>query len=296
MLTRVTVDIIIPFWGHPALLVESVRSVIAQTSSDWRLTVLDDSSGHDVEAILAEFRSDKVRVMRTEHNLGVTGAFARCVEVAESDYVCIPGFDDLLCANFVEMVSAFVVEKPDVDVLQVGVRVVNVKGEEFSPLVDRVKRALRPRSEAGELVGEALAMSLLRGDWLYWPSLVFKTTTLKSVRFRAEYSIIQDLALLIDMAVSGAALGFTKEIGFSYRRHSSSLSQTSLLNGRRFDEELAYYRLAVQIMQKRGWYGAARTARRRLISRVHAAVALPRVLVRGTSHGRASTINLIFGA
>ena len=37
-----SLDIVIPYWGEFALLKEAVDSVLAQTSDDWHLIILDD--------------------------------------------------------------------------------------------------------------------------------------------------------------------------------------------------------------------------------------------------------------
>lgn len=36
-------DVLVPFWGDPALLRLTVESVLAQTDGDWLLTVVDDA-------------------------------------------------------------------------------------------------------------------------------------------------------------------------------------------------------------------------------------------------------------
>jgi len=37
-----TIDIMLPYYGDVALMQNAVRSVIAQSDPDWRLTVVDD--------------------------------------------------------------------------------------------------------------------------------------------------------------------------------------------------------------------------------------------------------------
>ena len=36
-------DIFVPFWGDPAMLRETVESVLAQSNDQWLLTVVDDA-------------------------------------------------------------------------------------------------------------------------------------------------------------------------------------------------------------------------------------------------------------
>ena len=38
------IDIMLPFWGEPRYLYETVEAVRGQTSDDWRLTVVDTAT------------------------------------------------------------------------------------------------------------------------------------------------------------------------------------------------------------------------------------------------------------
>ena len=70
----------------------------------------------------------------------------------------------------------------------------------------------------------------------------------------------------------------TPTVCFSYRRHTESASSASLLHGRRLPDERRYYAEAAAQMQAHGWRRAARTARLRWTSRLHALTLLPEAL------------------
>ena len=181
--------------------------------------------------------------------------------------------------------------------IQPGVVVIDERGIERRPLVDRVKKGLlaaKPEGGVAVLRGEDMATSLIRGDWLYWPSLTFRTETLKRIDFRDGLPIIQDLALLMDIAFDGGSLVYAPEIAFSYRRHQASASQKTLLDGRRFADERMYYRQAAELARTRNWASTRRTARVRLMSRLHAITELSRVLRHGNGAGVRSTLAHIF--
>lgn len=125
------------------------------------------------------------------------------------------------------------------------------------------------------LSGEDLATSLLRGNWLYWPSLVFRTTRVKRHAFRTDLPIILDLALVLDMVADGSELVLDPTVTFAYRRHGTSLSGTSLNDGSRFEQDRRYFGDAAAQMQARGWPRATRAARSRWTSRLHALTLLP---------------------
>lgn len=276
-------DIMVPFWGDPDYLRQTVRSVLGQSNPNWRLTVVDDAAPDEsVGHYLATLNDDRITYLRNPVNRGITAAFRQCVALAESDIVAIPGCDDVLLPNYVDVILGAHERLPDVDIIQPGVKVIDRDGRESRPLADTVKqRIVMPRSRGPRVLsGEQLATSLLRGDWLYWPSLAFRRERLVSTPFREGLPIILDLALLIDMVCGGAKLLIDPAVCFAYRRHDESLSSVKLLDGSRFAGERKYFELAAQQVEALGWHRAARAARGHLTSRAHALVLVPTALTR----------------
>ncbi|MGL4255549.1 MAG: glycosyltransferase family 2 protein [Microbacterium sp.] len=293
-----TLDIVIPFWGEPSLLYDTVRSVQEQDDPDWRLVVIDDCyPDAAVPAFFAELDDPRIMYVRNEVNLGITENYREAIRRTDGEFVTILGCDDLLLPHYVSVVRRTIAAVPGADVIQPGVRVIDGEGRIVRPLVDRVKQGvLAPRGGAGiaVLTGERMATSLIRGDWLYWPSLTFRTETMRRIDFRDGLPIIQDLALLMDIAFDGGTLAYNPTIAFSYRRHAGSASQKTLLDGRRFRDERSYYALARRLAEQRRWRRTALTARVRLMSRLHAVAELPGVLRHGTATGLQSTLAHLF--
>jgi glycosyltransferase involved in cell wall biosynthesis len=274
------IEIFVPFWGDPELLFATIASVQAQTDQDWNLVVVDDCyPDPSVAEHFAAEADPRIRYLRNETNLGITDNYARCRDLASAELMMFLGCDDLLHPGFLATVRADHAAYPEAAIIQVGVRVIDEEDTLIDPLADKVKRAIMPRVHAPtELGGEALAVSLLRGDWLYWPSLVFRTERVQAYPFREGLPIIQDLALVVDMVAAGETMVLDPTVCFSYRRHTGSASSTSLLHGRRLPDERRYYAEAADQMRAHGWRRAARTARLRWTSRLHALTLLPQAL------------------
>jgi glycosyltransferase involved in cell wall biosynthesis len=286
------VDIFIPFWGDPELLYASVRSVLAQEDDDWRLTVVDDCyPDASVGPAIAALGDDRVTYVRNETNLGITDNYRRCLDLADQDWIVFLGCDDLLLPGYVGAVRSAIDGRADIDIVQPGVRVVDEVGRVVKPLADVVKqRVFRPHmDEPTVLAGESLAVSLLRGNWLYWPSLAFRVEALRRHSFLDGFPLVQDLALVVDMTIAGSKLLVLPDVVFAYRRHDASASSGTLVNGGRFERERAYFEIAARSCEQRGWPRAARAARRHLASRMYAATLLPRA-VSGRSWRSFSTL------
>lgn len=271
-------DILVPFWGDPALLRTTVESVLAQDNSDWRLTVVDDAyPDPSVQAWFSTIDDARIRYLRHPTNQGIVATFRDCVALATQEIMVTVGCDDVLLPSYVDVVLEAHRRFPGAAMIQPGVRVIDGEGHVVRTLVDGVKqRILRPHvSEATLLSGEPLATSLLHGDWLYWPSMAFRVDRIRTVGFRDDLPIILDLALILDLVYRGESLLLAPTVCFHYRRHAASASSTRLVDGSRFADERTYFAIAARLAHGLGWRTAERAARVRLTSRAHAVTLLP---------------------
>lgn len=145
------------------------------------------------------------------------------------------------------------------------------------------------------LSGERLVASLLRGNWLYWPSLAFRRATMAGHRFHTRSAILLDLSIILDMLLDGARLLVVPEHAFAYRRHRASASSVALLEGPRFADERELYALTAARLQSLGWRQALRAARWHPTSRLHAATLLPRALLARDSAGTSMLLRHTLG-
>ncbi|MGH3760819.1 glycosyltransferase family 2 protein [Actinophytocola sp.] len=277
-----TVDILVPFYGDAALLREAVASVLAQHDDRWRLTVVDDHADDpgELAAWFATIGDERVRYLPNPANLGLTGNFNRCLELVEHDLAVLMGCDDRLLPNYVGTVLDVHADHPDAGIIQPGVRVIDRDGRPVRTLVDQAKRHVYAPRVSGRrtMAGEQLAISLLRGDWLYFPSLAWRAATITSVRFRPDLRVIQDLALLMELVQRGERLVVDETLCFEYRRHAASESSATAFDGSRFTEAGTFFADTAARLREHGWPRAARVARRHLSSRIFALTMLPKVL------------------
>ena len=94
---RPRVSIVMPV-RHAEHLEEAVRSVIQQSYDVWQLILVDDaSSPHTADtcrALAAE--NNRIKLIRSESQLGISGATNRGIQEATGDYVAFMDHDDLL--------------------------------------------------------------------------------------------------------------------------------------------------------------------------------------------------------
>lgn len=263
----------IPFYGDVAQFRQAVTSVLNQDDPEFTLTVVDDCYPSSQPREWLESLDDpRVRYLRNEDNLGVNGNFRRCVELVKQPYFVVMGCDDVMLPDYLSTVRALATQHPDAAVIAPGVEVIDDADRPVRPLGDRMKSVLAP-SRASVLSGERLATSLYHGNWTYFPSLLWRTEVVRAVGFRTGLEVVLDLALLVDLAATGASLVYDPTAVFRYRRHRASVSSVQAVDGRRFAEENRFFADEARRCADLGWPKAARAARLHATSRLHHAQA-----------------------
>lgn len=261
------IDILLPYWGDFALLKKTIESIIVQTSNDWTLTIIDDCyPSLDAQNYCRTINDDRIIYFRNPKNIGITNNFNLCIEKASAEYCMIPGCDDILLPNYVETALKNIGNN---DFYQPMVEIIDANDKIYLPLVDRIKRFLQPK-KSGTYKGEPLAISLCHGNWLYFPSITWKTSTLKKYKFDTKYKIAEDIALELDIIKGGGTLFIDKNITFQYRRFSESLSSKEKRKGGvRFNEEQDVYKTYSKKFRMIKWKKANLAAKIRISSRIH---------------------------
>jgi glycosyltransferase involved in cell wall biosynthesis len=278
------IDIMVPYYGDPEMLRDAVRSVLVQTSSDWRLVVVDDAyPDATVREWIADLSDPRVRYVRNPTNLGVNRNFQRCLDLVESPHVTFLGGDDLLLPRYVEVVTA-AAARSGAAMVHPKVGIIDGRGQPTRTLVDETKRLLTPSTD-GELMvaGERLVIGLVRGPWTYFPAVCWRAADIVPIGFHPGLDLTLDLRLMVEVALAGGSMLLVDDECFSYRRHPASASSPGR-ESRRFLEEKRFFTETASACREAGWTRAARASRGHLMSRMHAgSLALQSVFERNPS-------------
>jgi len=265
-MSKAKIDVLLPYWGEFELLKKAVESVLAQTETDWRLQIFDDCyPSLEASEYCAKLHDNRIVYYRHKKNIGVTKNFNFALQKATANYCVLLGCDDKMLPSYIETALANI---GDADFYQPSIEVIDEHDNVYLPLGDRIKKLLQP-TRSGQLGGEKLATSLSNGNWLYFPSILWKTTTIKKYSFDPSYTITQDVMLELNVIKDGGILFFDKNITFQYRRFAKSLSSTGISSGTRFREETKVYTYFADKFKAIGWKKAARASTIHITSRLH---------------------------
>lgn len=283
-----TVDIMLPYYGDVDQMKLAARSVMNQENEDWRLIVIDDGyPDPEPERWFSTVTDPRVTYLKNDQNLGANGNYRKALTMVEAPYVVIMGADDIMLPNYLDVVVGGFEAFPNANVVQPGVQVIDERGIACLPLVDAVKKVYAPKTrERMELRGEAMATSLVRADWAYFPSLAWRAETIVRIGFTEGLDVVQDLALLLDIAAEHGSMVIDPTLSFLYRRHSASDSSVRALDGRRFDEERRFFEGQALRFRTLGWDKAARAASFHTTSRLNAAT----LILKSVSKGKVDSL------
>jgi GT2 family glycosyltransferase len=192
------------------------------------------------------------------------------------------GADDVLEPDFIEVVTNAILRYPEASILHPGVKIVDEKNNEISTRSDSIKFKIRNSLKSNQtLTGEDLATSLMKGNWMYFPAITWRTRIIQEIGFRSGFNVCQDLGLAIDVIMQGGKIVLIDDEIFRYRRHVSSDSSIKAINGERFIDERNFFKVMNTDLKSLGWNKAALAAKLHLTSRLHAASLIPACIRRG---------------
>jgi glycosyltransferase involved in cell wall biosynthesis len=280
-----SIDIALPFYGDVDFMKQTVESVLNQSDPDWRLLVVDD--GYPDESLpgwFASLNDPRISYLRNESNLGANGNFQKCLGLLSAEFCLVMGADDLLEPNFVEVVHETITKHPNASMIHPGVKVIDEMNSEITTRSDQIKANIRGSYENTQVLeGEPLATSLMKGNWMYFPSITWRTKTIQEIGFRPGFSVCQDLGLAMDLIMKGGVMVLITNQVFRYRRHVGSDSSLKAINGERFIDEKNFFNAMASDLSSLGWNKASRAAKLHSTSRLHAASLIPASIVRGKS-------------
>lgn len=106
------VSIIMPSYNTAEYVADSIRSVIAQTYSDWELIIVDDCSKDDSVNVINSFSDPRIRLLVNETNSGAALSRNRALREAKGKWIAFLDSDDLWAPEKLEKQIRFMEQKP----------------------------------------------------------------------------------------------------------------------------------------------------------------------------------------
>jgi O-antigen biosynthesis protein len=151
---RPRVSVIVPTYNRADVLPRAMRSVLAQTWTDFELLVVDDGSTDTTRTVVTGLEDVRVRYLQQPSNGGVAAARNRGLREARGDFIAFLDSDDeWLPDKLAAQLAVFETAPPDVGLVYTGVECV---------LQDGRRRVDLPEAR-GDVYREMLGRNVIHG-------------------------------------------------------------------------------------------------------------------------------------
>jgi glycosyltransferase involved in cell wall biosynthesis len=123
------VTIGLPCFNEERHVAESVRSILAQTFSNWELIVVDDGSTDGTLAVVRSFSDPRIRVLSDGKNLGLAARLNLIARTARGKYIARMDADDVSHPERLKRQIEYLEGHPPVDALGTGIATLTRDGQ-----------------------------------------------------------------------------------------------------------------------------------------------------------------------
>ena len=208
------ISVVMPVHNALPFLSESIRSILAQTLTDFEFVILDDASTDGSLGFLREWsrRDQRIQIHESKQRLGLAGSSNAVVSKARAPIVARMDADDIAHPDRLRRQWEVIASCPDVAVVGTLCNGIDATGQE-----------VRPR-DRWRLVRRSVYVPFPHG------SAMFRREVFDQVGGYDEESVRgEDQDLFSKMATCGRVLTLP-DVLYSYRYHSSN---ATLINGAR---------------------------------------------------------------
>src|SRR5687767_10687648 len=115
------ISVIIPAYNAAITIVQTLESLLAQTSPHWEAIVIDDGSVDETIAIVTGYaeKDKRIRIF-SQPNQRVSAARNRGIDHANFEWLLFLDSDDWLSPYYVERATSLIANDPNLDAVHCG--------------------------------------------------------------------------------------------------------------------------------------------------------------------------------
>ena len=268
--------IVVPYFNNQDYFYRLIDSILNQESGSWFLTIVDDSGGKDPLVLRPDIAQDtRIGLVVNNRNLGLGKSWNTGLESMRSlhtpDVVAVIHADDELEPNYVSTVLAAHEANSKVFAVHTQARIINEHGSFGFSFPDFIKGLTRPGSSRDEVVsrGDAGLSQILKGNFVFCPTLSFKTAMCDFPLFDEDWEMAIDLDLISRTLLSGKTILGIGEKVYRYRRHGGNMTSRLTKSTERFSEEIKFYVQISKTCRERGFSSSDHVAQKMRIVRLN---------------------------
>lgn len=206
----IQVSVIMPAYNSAQYIETSIRSVMAQTVTNWELLVIDDCSGDSTSEVVARLATEdsRIRVIHNDKNLGTAGSRNKALDLANGKYVAFLDSDDLWHPEKLEK-QLCMLEKTHADLCYTSYRVVYLNSNNVN------KDYIVPATVTLE--------DMLKQNYIGCSTVLLTAETARNYKFTTEF-YHEDYVFWLRMLRDGIRTAGVTDVLMDYSYYTSSRS------------------------------------------------------------------------
>lgn len=212
--SRPCVSVIMPAYNAEKEIEQAVRSVMAQTVSDWELLVIDDRSQDGTLQILQKLAQEdhRIRVFQNAHNLGAALTRNRGLDLCRGEYAALLDSDDIWYPDKLD-VQLEIARKEKAEIVYCSYTMADTRGEpKYKDFIVPERTNLRM----------ALVQSVISCS-----TALLSRSVVERYRFSSEY-YHEDLVMWLQLLGDGCKAVGTRRVLAQYRIRRCSRASNKL--------------------------------------------------------------------
>jgi glycosyltransferase involved in cell wall biosynthesis len=229
--SRPLVTIGLSIYNAESTLASAVKSIVAQTYTDWELLLIDDASQDASYKIAQNFEDERIVFVSDGQNKGLSARLNQAIKMARGKYFCRMDQDDIAFPNRLEKQVEFLEGHPDIDLVASSVVVFRNDGS-LSGVVQIPENHLE------------ICRHPWRGFYLPHPTWMGKTSWFLAHPYMSKADGVEDQFLLYSAYRESRFAGIS-EVLLGYREDRRSFKKV-------FSKRVLFWRAIAGSAIKRG--------------------------------------------
>lgn len=202
-------------YNRAKLLSKALDSVLKQTYQNMEIIVLDDHSEDNTEDVVKEYDDIRIKYVRNDTNLGVTGNRNNGLKISTGKYIAVLDSDDYwIEEDKIEKQVEFLENNPEYALVGTGTNFVNDGG--------KILKTFSPKISDMDIKNKLL----LTNQFIH-SSVMFRKDKLN--KYPTKYSIWEDYALILELGRNNKLKNLSN-VTTNYLVHNYNISKKNKRN------------------------------------------------------------------
>jgi glycosyltransferase involved in cell wall biosynthesis len=238
-------SIVVPVYNAASSVIQTLQSLVAQSTRDFELVIVDDGSTDQSVNIIKDFLLDKNinYLLITQENQGVSVARNNGLHQSTAPYVLFLDSDDILFPEIVETTTNIIKSNPDLIFFNHKIREENASKN--SDIVTISRSGMVPNSIT--TINDYLLFKKNRIRFNITSVIFQKELLIKNkIFFEQNYRHGEDSHFILNAMFRSSSIYLSESFSFTYCIRKGSVTQSIKLNG--FDGFYALLNLSTSYM------------------------------------------------